>query len=125
MAQAAKRWCSVPYCKKFQVKDSRCEDHQRKRTPRATEWTAMYNDRRWKAYRLVFLAEHPLCCDPFGRHGLEAASVVDHIKPHRGDYDLFWAPDNHRALCASCNSYKGAKYEGGFGNAPRTPSVKE
>ena len=77
----------------------------------------MYNDRRWKRYRAMYLAEHPLCSNPYGRHGaVVAATVVDHTQPHRGDYDLFWTVANHRALCASCNSYKCAKFEGGFGN---------
>lgn len=35
------------------------------------------------------------------------ASVVDHIKPHRGNQDLFWDKSNHAALCRHChNSYK-------------------
>jgi 5-methylcytosine-specific restriction protein A len=31
------------------------------------------------------------------------ASVVDHIKPHKGDYELFWDADNHQALCKPCH----------------------
>lgn len=27
------------------------------------------------------------------------AVVVDHIEPHRGDYDLFWDIYNHQSLC--------------------------
>ncbi len=80
----------------------------------------MYASRRWREYRLFFLRQHPLCADPFNRHGgaIQAAGVVDHIQPHHGDYDLFWDMKNHRALCKSCNSYKAATFEGGFGNAP-------
>lgn len=42
---------------------------------------------------------HPLCvmCQAEGR--IEAATVVDHIKPHRGDQALFWDRDNWQSLC--------------------------
>ncbi len=55
----------------------------------------------------MFLREHPLCvlCSQIG--GGTAATVVDHIQPHRGDYDLFWDPTNHQALCKPCHD--GAK----------------
>ena len=113
MPLAPKRRCPKPYCKNYQP----CPVHSNYRTPRAKEHMAMYNDRRWKAYRLMYLAVHPLCCNPFDRHGpYEAATVVDHIKAHQGDYELFWSAENHRALCGSCNSFAAAKYQGGFGN---------
>jgi len=62
-------------------------------------------DSWWRKARTVFLAEHPLCSDPFGRHGGRpvAASVVDHIIPHRGDQGLFRDPDNWQALCKLCH----------------------
>jgi len=34
---------------------------------------------------------------------------VDHIVPHRGDMQLFWAAPNHQALCASCSNAKSAR----------------
>lgn len=54
---------------------------------------------RWQQYREVFLREHPLCveCEAQGR--VAPATVVDHIRDHRGDQTLFWALDNHRAVC--------------------------
>lgn len=36
-------------------------------------------------------------CEKEGR--LVPATVVDHIKPHRGDPVLFWADDNRQGLC--------------------------
>ena len=33
-----------------------------------------------------------------------AATVVDHIKEHKGDYGLFWDESNWQSLCASCHS---------------------
>ena len=29
---------------------------------------------------------------------------MDHKRPHKGDYNLFWDSDNWQGLCASCHS---------------------
>lgn len=56
----------------------------------------------WEKARAAFLVKHPFC----RRCGLPA-QVVDHIKPHRGDRELFWDRDNWQSLCTPCHS--GAK----------------
>jgi 5-methylcytosine-specific restriction protein A len=64
----------------------------------------MYDSVRWRKARKRHLDEHPLCvlCE---RQGITtAATVVDHIKEHKGDYDLFWDAKNWQSLCASCHS---------------------
>lgn len=58
---------------------------------------------RWQAYRERYLTEHPLCVMHQAQGRVVAASVVDHIEPHRGDHKLFWNPKNHQALCKSCH----------------------
>jgi 5-methylcytosine-specific restriction enzyme A len=57
-----------------------------------------YNS-RWRKARATYLAHHPLCvmCKAQGR--ITAATVVDHIKPHKGDSKLFWDTANWQALC--------------------------
>lgn len=54
---------------------------------------------RWQQRRKLYLDEHPLCvmCQAEGR--VEAATVVDHRIPHRGDESLFWDEGNWQALC--------------------------
>jgi 5-methylcytosine-specific restriction protein A len=66
---------------------------------------------RWQRARLRFLAKHPLCvmCEAENRVG--AATVVDHIKPHRGDMVLFWDEANWQPLCAHHHSSDKAKAE--------------
>lgn len=56
-------------------------------------------DSRWRKARATYLAHHPLCrmCEQQGR--VTAATVVDHITPHRGDSALFWDTDNWQQLC--------------------------
>lgn len=68
---------------------------------------------RWRNARKTFLASHPLCvyCLRVGR--TTAATVVDHIQPHRGDQALFWDRENWQSLCATChNSAKQAEEKG-------------
>jgi 5-methylcytosine-specific restriction protein A len=54
---------------------------------------------RWDKARATFLNRHPLCrmCEQAGR--VTAATVVDHIIPHRGDQALFWDQSNWQPLC--------------------------
>ncbi len=62
---------------------------------------------RWQKAREGFLRNHPLCADCARRGITQAADVVDHITPHRGDMNMFWDRDNWQALCANChNSFK-------------------
>ena len=53
----------------------------------------------WQRARERFLMSHPLCV-MCGADGLTtAATVVDHIQPHRGDAGLFWDQSNWQPLC--------------------------
>ena len=64
----------------------------------------------WHKARSVYLKQHPLCamCAKAGR--TRAASVVDHITPHKGDQVLFWDRNNWQPLCYRChNSTKQAQ----------------
>ena len=69
----------------------------------------------WQRARLGWLAAHPLCvrCEAAGV--VEAATVVDHIVPHRGDKTLFWDRDNWQSLCDRHHNVKTAMEDGGFG----------
>jgi 5-methylcytosine-specific restriction protein A len=66
-------------------------------------------DNRWDKARKTFLGANPLCvhCKAEGR--VVAASVVDHVIPHRGDRALFWNPSNLQGLCAPCHARKTAR----------------
>lgn len=58
----------------------------------------------WQKASKAFLRERPLCafCDREGR--VTAATLVDHIEPHRGDMALFWDRSNWQPLCTPCHS---------------------
>jgi 5-methylcytosine-specific restriction protein A len=71
---------------------------------------------KWREARLAHLSEHPLCvrCDAEGF--VTAATVVDHIQPHKGDRNLFWSRSNWQSLCETHHNRKTAMEDGGFGN---------
>jgi 5-methylcytosine-specific restriction protein A len=72
-------------------------------------------DARWRATRKRYLTIHSLCaeCQRVGR--LTAATVVDHIVPHKGDPNLFWNDSNWQALCRQCHNRKTAVTDGRWG----------
>lgn len=62
---------------------------------------------RWQKARAAWLKAHPLCEMCLDQGVTTAATLVDHIEPHRGDHELFWRRDNWQSLCAPChNSHK-------------------
>lgn len=65
---------------------------------------------RWDMASRAYLCRHPLCVTCGA-----AATVTDHIIPHKGDRILFWDMDNWQALCERCHNRKTAKEDGGFG----------
>jgi 5-methylcytosine-specific restriction protein A len=44
------------------------------------------------------------------------AEVTDHVKPHKGDPDLFWDRSNWAPMCRRCHGKKTARQDGSFGN---------
>ena len=88
---------------------------QAKRTDQRSEQAAtyrkLYKSARWKMLRELVLADSPLCreCETSG--AIEAADEVDHIKPHRGNAELFFDAGNLQGLCKRCHARKTARGE--------------
>ena len=61
---------------------------------------------RWQRERLYFLSQHPLCVMCEAENRVKAATVVDHITPHRGNMELFWDVSNWQALCKTHHDKK-------------------
>ena len=72
-------------------------------------------DSKWRRARDGYLAVHPFCRRCLDAGIYTAATVVDHIVPHKGDKKLFWDKDNWQALCKRCHDIKTATEDGGFG----------
>lgn len=87
------------------------------RSAEATAYRALYKTAAWQRMRQYHLSQEPLCrfCAKQGR--VTAATVVDHIKPHRGDRRLFFDQSNFQSLCAPCHdSVKQAEEKRGYSN---------
>lgn len=75
----------------------------RQASPRASASARGY-DSKWRRARAQFLKRNPVCVFCQARGVVTVATVVDHIRAHRGDAVLFWDCANWQALCASCHS---------------------
>lgn len=81
--------CCHPGCPKL-TEGRYCEEHEAlHRGERKSASGRGYNS-KWQRARKRFLKEHPLCCKCEEEGKYVRATIVDHIKPHRGDPILFW-----------------------------------
>lgn len=67
--------------------------------------------RQWKAFRMKYLTEHPLCvdCEEAGR--LEPANEVHHRAKVKDEPELQYDCDNLMALCKTCHNARTARGE--------------
>ncbi|SDY86191.1 HNH endonuclease [Thermoactinomyces sp. DSM 45892] len=118
MALKPLRPCNKPYCNEL-TRDRYCEHHMTELTrsdrERETAGKRGYN-RRWRKAREYHLSMFPVCV-VCGR----SATVVDHIKAHKGNHSLFWEPNNWQSMCASCHQAKTNREDGGYGNILKPP----
>jgi 5-methylcytosine-specific restriction protein A len=68
------------------------------------DYSRLYNTAHWKRLRRLQLITHPLCTYCERQGVITAATVADHIDPHKGDLALFYDADNLQSLCDSCHS---------------------
>lgn len=76
--------------------------------------TRLYNLRAWRGgtkpgLRDRFLAANPLCMQCLQQGRTTPAVDVDHVQPHDGDPDRFWAWENLQGLCKACHTAKTAR----------------
>lgn len=119
MPWLSKKQCCNSGCQNIAVKGKRrCGECETARNAQqaAADGRAFYNY-RWQRASKFFLKLNPVCvrCDADGV--LTAASVTDHVVPHKGDKKLFWNKGNWQALCVTCHNSKTATEDGGFGRA--------
>lgn len=90
----------IPYGQKY------CETHKKLHPEETRSAGKRGYGSRWQKFSRNYLKTHPLCvrCQKEGKY--VRATVVDHIKPHRGDPKLFWDVENMQPLCKSCHDRK-------------------
>ena len=113
MALKPLRPCKKPGCGAL-TREAYCQEHKLKKAPRreSAQWHGWYSLDIWtKELRPKQLMRQPFCCmcleqDPSSR---TRATVVDHVIPHRGNWQLFVDPNNHQSLCKHHHDQKTAK----------------
>lgn len=134
MARRPKSICRQMGCGKLIEAPGHCERHRKDKqqadaSVRGTAQERGYTS-AWTKARAGYLASHPLCVRCMQEGRAEAATVVDHITPHRlkqaidsGEPEriasaraLFWdSAGNWQALCKPHHDAKTATEDGGFG----------
>ena len=71
------------------------------RTDTREAWRLWYGRRSWRQRRADHLKAEPFCRFCLERGVYTAATVADHITPHRGDPTLFAGP--LQSLCKPCH----------------------
>ena len=118
MPVSAPKPCAHVGCAALVQGGNRCDEHKRELrkqydSKRGSSTERGY-DGRWRKARLGYLAKHPLCVKHEALGKVVAATVVDHIVPHKGDKVLFWdSANNWQALCKQCHDIKTATEDGG------------
>ena len=85
-------------------------------------YSHLYCTKRWRKIRAVHLSLQPLCAICAQQGKVTPANIVDHIEPHRGDMDKFWAGplqslcktchDRHKKMQESCGAVMGCDADG-------------
>ncbi|MBT0778048.1 HNH endonuclease [Paracoccus pantotrophus] len=92
-----------------------------KRRDQIVPWRKWYKTAEWQRLRWDCLASALFTCARCGVIGQSRELVADHIRPHRGDRDLFFDPGNLQCLCATChNRDKQAEERAGAANHSAT-----
>ena len=111
MAMKPLRPCRHPGCPAL-TRQGYCPEHKPKRAERraSAKYHGWYSLPVWTDdLRPAQLLREPWCRE-CARHGVRTrATVVDHVTPHRGDWQLFIDPDNHQSLCKRCHDRKTAR----------------
>jgi len=88
------------------IEGTYCDEHKGIHSNNRANAAGRGYDNRWRTARNRFLKANPLCVRCKEKSKLTKATIVDHIKPHRGDKILFWDESNWQALCKRCHDKK-------------------
>lgn len=95
--------CNFPGCGKLLKESGYCPTHQAMRPKPFSTATRpneeFYKSQRWKKLRGEILKKQPFCNLCFKTEGLQ----VHHLKPPRGDENLFFDLSNLMVVCADCH----------------------
>ena len=112
MALKPLRPCRHPGCGAL-TREGWCLAHKPDRAPDRRTGSARAPWRRWYSLKIWTddLRPSQLIREPFcrecARYGIRTpAADVDHVRDHKGDWNLFTDRDNLQSLCHACHSRK-------------------
>lgn len=93
--------------------DEKARDRERRETQ---EYRAWYKTKRWQQLRWEILKRDRFTCQQTGvlctaKAPAPNSPVVDHIRQHRGDPDLFWDPKNLQCVSKAYHDSEKQKQE--------------
>jgi 5-methylcytosine-specific restriction enzyme A len=94
----------VPQCRLSHLPSKAERDKQYQATRTDKEEQAFYNSTAWRKFRLIKLANDPLCEPCKARGVLVAANIVHHKKSVKTDPHLRLDMDNTESICKPCHS---------------------
>jgi 5-methylcytosine-specific restriction protein A len=108
MPAGAYHECRYPRCPNYAERGGYCAEHRAAARELPSEIArdaplGHFEKARFRRLRHSFLIRHPLCA-----RCREPATILDHIRPHRGVVALFWDQTNWQTLCARCHGRKTA-----------------
>ena len=111
MPYRSKKPCSYPGCGELvDAGNTYCKKHRKKyfKEDRQKRGTASFRgySSRWRRVSRLYLKKNPLCAQCLAEGRATPAELVDHIVPHRGDYNLFWDESNWQGLCITHHNRK-------------------
>lgn len=98
-------------CKEYRCRNPKttrsayCTEHGGGQTDKAKANSKLYSQVAWAKIRTRQLSRQPLCARCYSEGKITAATVVDHVFPHRRDADAFKV-NLFQSLCAPCHSLK-------------------
>lgn len=116
MASKPLRPCRHPGCPNL-TRAGYCESHKPRQAARrmSADYHSWYSKPIWTGdLRPAQLFREPFCREcarkypPSDPRHRTRATVVDHVIPFRGRWDLFVDSNNHQSLCKSCHDRKTA-----------------
>lgn len=70
-----------------------------KRYNNASGYHHLYDSTAWRNLRKQQFNRDPLCAMCQAQNITTLATVADHVKPHKGDINIFYDSDNLQSLC--------------------------
>ena len=120
MPTSPQKPCNSPGCQALTF-ERYCPEHEHKQRQSGKDYDerrasdpVLHNNakirssQRWRQLRAFFIAQNPLCADPFGIHRrmnrTVSASQVHHVKPLGTHPELAFGASNLMALCTGCHA---------------------